>query len=87
MPPSTETPRRSRCFRRCPLWVLSAGLSSGRQLPVFTDKQTIQSPRWTSREGQMRTNASLDCLVSAAKKGYGYRETECFGGLEIDHEL
>jgi hypothetical protein len=38
-------------------------------------------------KGQTRINASLDCLVSAANKGYRYRETECFGGLEIDHEL
>jgi hypothetical protein len=37
--------------------------------------------------GHFRTHALLDCLVSAANKGYRYRETECFGGLEIDDEL
>ena len=52
-----------------------------------TESDLIAACTRNDAKGQMRINASLDCLVSAANKGYRYRETECFGGLEIDDEL
>jgi hypothetical protein len=58
-----------------------------RATSAYTQQRRYSGHSGTSGLCQMRTNASLDCLVSAAKEGYGYRETECFGGLEIDHEL
>jgi hypothetical protein len=56
------------------------------QCPLYLRKQTSELGRVMSAMCQKRTSAELvDHVVGAGKQRWRDRETERFGGLEIDH--